>query len=178
MISSDMPLAEFLGIHHADSHTPAFIYSGHLQSIGSYVSQVEDKMEFIPRSLMDIAEGLNYIHTKGLVHMEISVSTVTVSCCCIVVYSVEWCLLPLSTVYFTPSPGSLVGSDEGCQSRGCEFESQLGQHSFRRFDKSHCDLRHTSFTNGLFNSLCGKAASCLESMLCGVLVWENQETHA
>ena len=27
------------------------------------------------------------------------------------------------------------------------------------------------------NSLCGKAASCLESMLCGVLVWENQETY-
>ena len=27
------------------------------------------------------------------------------------------------------------------------------------------------------NSLCGKAASCLESMLHGVLVWENQETY-
>ena len=26
------------------------------------------------------------------------------------------------------------------------------------------------------NSLCGKAASSLERMLCGVLVWENQET--
>ena len=27
------------------------------------------------------------------------------------------------------------------------------------------------------SSPCGKAASCLESMLCGVLVWENQETY-
>ena len=38
-------------------------------------------------------------------------------------------------------------------------------------------LWHSSFTNGLFNSLCRKAASCLERMLCGVLLWENQETH-
>ena len=38
-------------------------------------------------------------------------------------------------------------------------------------------MRHSSFTNGLFNSICGKAASYLEIMLCGVLVWENQETH-
>ena len=29
-----------------------------------------------------------------------------------------------------PSPGSSVGSDAGCQSRGCEFESRLGQLSF------------------------------------------------
>ena len=34
-----------------------------------------------------------------------------------------------------PSPGSSVGSNVGCQSRGCEFESQLGQHSFRRLTK-------------------------------------------
>ena len=27
-----------------------------------------------------------------------------------------------------PNLGSSVGSDVGCQSRGCEFESQLGQH--------------------------------------------------
>ena len=30
------------------------------------------------------------------------------------------------------SPGSSVGNDAGCQSRGCEFESRLGQLSFRR----------------------------------------------
>ena len=34
-----------------------------------------------------------------------------------------------------PSPGSSVGSDAGCQSRGCEFESRLGQLSFRRLTK-------------------------------------------
>ena len=30
---------------------------------------------------------------------------------------------------------STVGSEAGCQSRGCEFESWLGQHSFRRLTK-------------------------------------------
>ena len=30
-----------------------------------------------------------------------------------------------------PSPSSSASSDAGCQSMGCEFESQLGQHSFR-----------------------------------------------
>ena len=46
---------------------------------------------------------------------------------------------------------------------------------FPTFDKSHCDMRHSSSTNGL--SLCGKAASCLRRLLCGVLVCENQETY-
>ena len=44
---------------------------------------------------------------------------------------------------------SSVGSDAGCQSWGCAFEPQLGQHSFPTFDKSHCDKRHLSSTNGL-----------------------------
>ena len=33
------------------------------------------------------------------------------------------------------SPESSVGSDAGCQSKGFEFESRLGQHSFRRLTK-------------------------------------------
>ena len=36
---------------------------------------------------------------------------------------------------FSPSPGGSVGSDAGCQSRGCEFESRLGQLSFRGLTK-------------------------------------------
>ena len=35
-------------------------------------------------------------------------------------------------------------------------------------DRSLCDMRHLSTINGL--SLCGKAASCLGRLLCGVLV--------
>ena len=33
------------------------------------------------------------------------------------------------------------------------------------------------FYHQLANSLCGKAASCLESLLCGLLVWESHKTH-
>ena len=40
--------------------------------------------------------------------------------------------------------------------------------SFRR-------LRNVTAFHQWANSLCGKAASCLESMLCGVLVWKSQE---
>ena len=76
--------------------------------------------------------------------------------------------LCVCSIGFEPSPGSSVGSDAGCQSRGCEFESRLGQLSFRRLAKSQCDMRHSSSTNGL--SLCGKAASCLGKLLCGILV--------
>ena len=43
---------------------------------------------------------------------------------------------------------SSVGSEAGCQSRGCAFEPQLFQHSFY-LDKSHCDERHSSPTNEL-----------------------------
>ena len=64
-----------------------------------------------------------------------------------------------------PSPGS----DAGCQSRGCEFEYQLGQHSFRCLTK----VTVTSVIHQWAKSLCGKAASCLESMLCVELVRER-----
>ena len=44
-------------------------------------------------------------------------------------------MLTLNPQRQEPSPGSSVGSDAGCQTRGCEFESQLGQQSFRRLTK-------------------------------------------
>ena len=54
-----------------------------------------------------------------------------------------------------PNPGSLVDNEDGCQFRCCEFESR--QES----------MQHASSTNEL--SLCEKAASGLERLLCGVL---------
>ena len=56
-------------------------------------------------------------------------------------YTISWktkCLLTkLNRFAYSkqPSPGSSVGSDEGCQSRGCMFEPKLGQHSVRRLTK-------------------------------------------
>ena len=65
------------------------------------------------------------------------------------------------------------GSDTGCQIRGCEFESHLANILSAVWQKS---LRQASFVfHQWTNSLHGKAASCLESVLCRVLVWENQD---
>ena len=76
-----------------------------------------------------------------------------------------------------PSPGSSVGSDAGCQSRGCEFESQLSQHFFRRLTKVTvtCVIRLSPM--GCLTVYVEKKAVACKSMMCGVLVWENQETH-
>ena len=38
------------------------------------------------------------------------------------------------------APGSSVGSDASCQSMCCEFETQLGQHSFRCLTKVNTTL--------------------------------------
>ena len=45
------------------------------------------------------------------------------------------CFIIVGILSNSPSPSSSVVSDVGCQSMGCKFESQLGQHSFRRLTK-------------------------------------------
>ena len=90
------------------------------------------------------------------------------------------CIRTLSTLYVSEHiiciwTQYMYGNDAGYQSRGCEFESRLGQLSFRRLTKVISTCVNSSSTNGL--SLYGKAASCLGRLLCGVLVWENQDTH-
>jgi len=74
------PLAEFLGIHHTDAQTPSYIYDGHLVTLHRYLhnSQTNTACQ-IPLVLSELVCGLAYLHTKGLVHMEISTDTVTVS---------------------------------------------------------------------------------------------------
>ena len=62
-----------------------------------------------------------------------------------------------------PRPGSSVGKDASCQSRGCDFEQLC------------CSTNILSVVcqKSLWqraNSLCGKSASCLERFLCGLLV--------
>ena len=69
--------------------------------------------------------------------------------------------------YPLPSPGSSVGRD-GAVNPGV-VSSNPGSTNFLSDDcQRQCDMRHSSSINGL--SLCGKAASCLVSLLCGVLV--------
>ena len=52
----------------------------------------------------------------------------------------------------------------------------FGQHSFRRLTK--VIVTSVFRLHQWANSLCGKAASCFERLLCGLLVYERQETHA
>ena len=59
----------------------------------------------------------------------------------------------------SPSPGSSVGSDEGCQFRDSEFEPKLGQHYGLR-------LTQITVTSVIFTNVSEKAASRLESQLC------------
>ena len=71
----------------------------------------------------------------------------------------------------TWNPGSSVGSKAECQFRGCEFETQLGQNSFRRWQKS---MWQTGIVLKWWtNNICGQSASWLEILLCGVVVWES-----
>ncbi|XP_060583775.1 uncharacterized protein LOC132739947 isoform X2 [Ruditapes philippinarum] len=70
-------IAEFLGIHNAETITPAFVYEGDLKSVRRSLSAFCNKRESVPEILIETACGLEYLHTKGLVHMELSQDTVT-----------------------------------------------------------------------------------------------------
>ena len=57
------------------------------------------------------------------------------------------CWVLHSLFRFPPGPGSSVGIDAGCQSRGCEFESRLGQLSFRRLTKVNASFVFHQWAN-------------------------------
>ncbi|XP_045165820.2 uncharacterized protein LOC123529516 isoform X2 [Mercenaria mercenaria] len=71
-------IAEFLGIHNAETITPAFVYGGDLKSVRRSLSGFCNKRESVPNMLLETACGLEYLHNKGLVHMELSQDTITV----------------------------------------------------------------------------------------------------
>ena len=75
----DVNLAEFLGIHHTEAVTPAYIFDGHLQSLLQFNTEAKGLNNHLPRLFREIAEGVHYLHSKGMVHMELKSSTVTVS---------------------------------------------------------------------------------------------------
>lgn len=72
-------MADFLGIHNAETPTPAFVYGGDLRSLRRYLaSSFCNRREVVPEVLLGVACGLEYLHTKGLVHMELTQDTITV----------------------------------------------------------------------------------------------------
>ena len=78
LLHKDVYIAEFLGIYQTpESETPVQLYNGHLLSLRRYVNENRDKCD-LNKLLLDSLAGLRYLHTKGLVHMELTMDTVTV----------------------------------------------------------------------------------------------------
>ncbi|KAL3853541.1 hypothetical protein ACJMK2_017076 [Sinanodonta woodiana] len=76
---SETNLASFLGIHHSDSNVPAYVYGGPLRSVRRYLfNTIQKPKETIPNILIGTITGLNYLHQKGLVHMELTQDTITI----------------------------------------------------------------------------------------------------
>lgn len=73
-----MCVAEFLGIHDAEMATPAFVYAGSLRSVRRFLNGFCSRRECVPEILEDTANALEYLHKKGLVHMELTQDTLTV----------------------------------------------------------------------------------------------------
>ncbi|XP_033744459.1 uncharacterized protein LOC117330352 [Pecten maximus] len=72
-------IAKFLGIHHSDSPAPAFVYDNHLKSVKRYLrSTLANVKHETERIVHQTASGLEYLHRKNLVHMELNTQTITV----------------------------------------------------------------------------------------------------
>lgn len=78
LVRTEAHLAEFLGIHHVDAAAPAFIYSGRLQSVSHFIRKCPEPSQHFRRILTQVATAINYIHSKGLVHMELTKNSLTV----------------------------------------------------------------------------------------------------
>ncbi|XP_060075714.1 uncharacterized protein LOC132555384 [Ylistrum balloti] len=72
-------IAKLLGIHYSDVPPPVSLFLGSLGSLNN--SRKQDPTGFItdiPRILQEVAVGVNYLHRVQMVHMELSIGTVTV----------------------------------------------------------------------------------------------------
>ena len=80
---------------------------------------------------------------------------------------------------YSAEPYGSVGSVANLRQGGRRFDPRLGQYSFRGLMTArHCDRIHSSLTAvRCFDNGCGKAASGLEGILCGVLVKRTPGNH-
>ena len=79
LTNANVNIAEFLGIHNAEMATPAFVYAGSLRSVRRLLNSFCCKRECVPEILEQTASALEYLHNKGMVHMELTQNTLTVS---------------------------------------------------------------------------------------------------
>ncbi|KAL3853540.1 hypothetical protein ACJMK2_017075 [Sinanodonta woodiana] len=87
-IMSDPHLAEFLGIHQTDTPAPAFVYDGSYWSLRRYLLETmsskndgtyNERTKSSVSILEETASGLDYLHNKRMVHMELTQDTITVT---------------------------------------------------------------------------------------------------
>lgn len=72
-------VAELLGIQNSDHPTPAFVFHGNLQPLCRFIkNRFINFKEDIPRILHEILYGLEYIHRKKMVHMELNQNTIVI----------------------------------------------------------------------------------------------------
>ncbi|OWF42782.1 uncharacterized protein LOC110460608 [Mizuhopecten yessoensis] len=72
-------IAKLLGIHYSDAPPPVSLFLGNLDTLS--IARNQDPMGFkvdIPRIFLEVAAGVNYFHCVQMVHMELSINTVTV----------------------------------------------------------------------------------------------------
>ena len=80
LLHNDVAIAEFLGVYHqVDVPIPALIFAGKLMSVRNFIKTMPPDKLHENKLLVDILAGLQYIHSKGLVHLELTRDTVTVS---------------------------------------------------------------------------------------------------
>lgn len=79
LLHKDIPIAEFLGIHHANAEIPSFVFDEELLSLQAYMQRNFDTKTSVRQIILEIAQGVAYIHSKTLVHMELTTTTVTVN---------------------------------------------------------------------------------------------------
>ncbi|XP_052251008.1 uncharacterized protein LOC127858131 isoform X2 [Dreissena polymorpha] len=79
LLSTDSHLAEFLGIHHTDAIIPAYIFDQRLVSLSKFLNNYDKPDDYVHKVLLETANGLLNLHSMGLVHMEISQHTITVT---------------------------------------------------------------------------------------------------
>ncbi|KAJ8301061.1 hypothetical protein KUTeg_020048 [Tegillarca granosa] len=73
-------VAEFLGVHHSDSPIQAFVYDNHLKSLRQFIKSGFSRLkQDLPRIVNEVANGIEYLHRKKMVHMELNTNTITVT---------------------------------------------------------------------------------------------------
>ncbi|KAL4226199.1 hypothetical protein ACF0H5_014185 [Mactra antiquata] len=78
LLHNDVCIAEFLGVYQQlETPYPAMIFSGKLYSVQHFMKVTPNINT--NKMLQETAAGLQYLHSKGLVHMELNRSTITVS---------------------------------------------------------------------------------------------------